>query len=82
MIQSDIPPPLGNTTQLTTYIDANLLHDILTGGSVTGILHLINETPFDWYSKKQSTVEPATYGNEFTAARVAVDQIITNRIIL
>ena len=55
------------------------MHDICTGRSVTGILHLINKTPVDWYSKKQATVETATYGSEFVAARVCVEQIIDLR---
>ena len=55
---------------------------MITGRSVTGILHLINQTPFYWYSKKQNTVETATYGSKITAARVAVDQIITNKTML
>jgi hypothetical protein len=29
------------------------MHDISTGRSVTGILHLVNKTPIEWYSKKQ-----------------------------
>jgi hypothetical protein len=49
---------------------------VLTGRSVTGILHLINGTPIDWYSKKQATVETATYGSKFVAARTCVEQII------
>jgi hypothetical protein len=40
------------------------------GRSVTGILHLMNKTPIEWYSKKQATVETATYGSEFVAARI------------
>ena len=56
VIPNDIPEPLGNRVTLTTYVDANLYHDMITGCSVTGILHLINGTPFEWYSKKQSTV--------------------------
>jgi hypothetical protein len=36
-----------------------------TGRSVTGILHLVNSTPIDWYSKLQNSVETATYGSEF-----------------
>jgi len=47
-----------------------------TGKSVTGILHLLNKTPIDWYSKKQPIVETATYGSEFVAARTYVEQII------
>jgi hypothetical protein len=52
------------------------MHDIASGRSVTGILHLVNKTPIEWYSKKQATVETATYGSEFVAARVCVEQII------
>jgi hypothetical protein len=67
---------------LTTYVDANLYHDMISGRSVTGILHLINKTPFNWYSKKQATVEMATYGSEFVAARHATEQILDHRITL
>jgi hypothetical protein len=52
------------------------MDNVTTGKSVTGILHLINKTPLDWYSKKQATVETATYGSEFIAARICVEQII------
>jgi hypothetical protein len=64
---------------LSHYVDANLMHDIATGRSVTGILHLLNKTPIDWYSKKQATVETARYGSEFVAARVCVEQVIDFR---
>ena len=67
---------LGNFVTLTHYVDANLMHDILTGHSVTGVLHLLNQTPIDWYSMKQATVETATYGSEFIAARTCVEQVI------
>ena len=30
----------------------------------------------DWFSKKQASAETATYGSEFVAARIAVDQIV------
>jgi hypothetical protein len=73
------PEPLGNPVVLTHYVDANLYHNVLTGRSVTGILHLINGTPIDWFSKKQATVETATYGSEFVAARTCVEQIIDLR---
>jgi hypothetical protein len=36
----------------------------------------LNKTPIEWYSKKQATVETATYGSEFIAARTCVDQIV------
>ena len=40
---------------------------------------MMNATPIDWYSKKQATVETATYGSEFVAARICVEQIIDLR---
>jgi hypothetical protein len=76
------PEPLGKHVTLTHYVDANLMHDIAMGRSVTGILHLVNKTPIEWYSKKQATVETATYGSEFVAARVCVEQIIDLRSTL
>jgi hypothetical protein len=66
---------LGNYVTLTHYYDANLYHDMLTGRSVTGILHLLNQTPVDWYSKKQATMETATYGSEFIAGLTCVEQV-------
>ena len=50
-IPEDIPKPSGKHVVTTHYEDVNLLHDIMTGRSVTGILHFINKTTFDWYSK-------------------------------
>jgi Reverse transcriptase (RNA-dependent DNA polymerase) len=78
----DAPVPQGKYVTLTHYVDANLMHDVITGRSVTGILHLANKTPIDWYSKKQATVETATYGSEFVAARTCVEQIIDLRTTL
>ena len=82
LIPENIPIPLGKFVTLVTYVDANLFHNMITGRSVTGILHFINKTPFDWYSKKQGTVETATYGSEFVAARTATEQIIDHRLTL
>jgi hypothetical protein len=36
----------------------------------------------DWYSKRQATVETVTYGSEFVAAWVCVEQIIDLRTTL
>lgn len=78
-IPSDIPTPLGKPVVVTTYFDANLYHDLTTGRAVTGVLHLLNKTPIEWYSRKQATVETATYGAEFVAARIATEQVIDLR---
>jgi hypothetical protein len=68
-LPTDAPEPLGNYVTLSHYEDANLMHDVTTGRSVTGILYLTNKTPIDWYSKKKATAETATFGSEFVAAR-------------
>jgi hypothetical protein len=81
-LPKNAPEPLGKPVVTTTYVDANLYHCMLTGRSVTGILHLYNKTPVDWYAKKQGTAETATYGSEFVAARTATEQIIDNRLSL
>ena len=67
-IPHDIPKPLGKHVQTTHYVDANLHHDLATGKAVTAALHFLNQTPIDAYTKRQSTVETATYGSEFVAA--------------
>ena len=66
-IPHDIPKPLGKHVQTTHYVDANLHHDLATGKAVTAALHFLNQTPIDAYTKRQSTVETATYGSEFVA---------------
>ena len=82
LLPPDAPEPLGKPVRITTFEDANLYHDLLTGRAVTGALHFLNGTPVDWYSKRQDTVETATYGSEFIAARIATDQIIDLRTTL
>jgi hypothetical protein len=37
---------------------------MLTGKSVSGVLHLFNKTPVNWYGKK-GTSETATYGSQY-----------------
>jgi hypothetical protein len=83
VLPNDAPKPLGKHATLSQYVDSNLMHDVKLGSrlQVTGILHLINKTPLVWYSKKQATVETATYGSEFVAARIFVEQIIDLRTL-
>lgn len=78
-LPDNAPPPLGKYVTLTHFANANLLHCMLMGRSVTGILHIANQTPIDWYSKKQATVETATYGSEFVAAHTCVEQTMDLR---
>ena len=79
ILPDDMPDPLGKAVTTPTTMDANLNHCLATGKSLTGCLHFVNKTPVDWYSKKQATVETATYGSEFVAAKTATEQIMDIR---
>ena len=76
ILPDDMPEPLGEAVITTTTMDANLNCCLATGKSVTPCLHFVNKAPVDWYSKKQATVETATYGSEFVAAKTATEQIM------
>ena len=73
------PEARGKSVAFTSFCDANLLHDLVIGRSVSGILHLVNCTLIDWFSKRQNQVETAVYGSEFMAGRLAVEQIMELR---
>ena len=55
-IPHDIPKPLREHGQTTHYVDANLHHDHATGKAVTAVLHFLNQTPIDAYSKRHHLV--------------------------
>ena len=78
-IPQDIPDPLGKTATTTMTVDAYLNHFLATGRSQTGCLCFVNHTPIDSYSKRQATVETATYGSEFVASKTATEHIIDLR---
>ena len=82
-MESDHIFSVGKQVFACSDVDANLFHDdIITRCSITSILHLLSKMPIDWYSKKQVTVETATYGSEFVAARMCVDHVVDLRTTL
>ena len=76
ILPNDIPDPLGRTVTTTSTVDANSNHYLATGRSLTGSLHFVNHTTIDSYSKRQATVETATYASESVASIAATEQII------
>jgi len=75
-------PPLGKPVCTWAQVDVNLMHDVVTGRSATGILEFLNQTPIDWMAKRQPQVETATYGSEFMAARQCTERLIDLRYTL
>jgi hypothetical protein len=65
--------PLGNPVIISVFVDADNAGNVITRRSQTGTLIYVNNAPIIWYTKKQNTVEAATYGSESVAARIAVE---------
>ena len=78
-IPKDRPDPREKSAQTTSFCNANLVHDLVTGRLVSGILHFVNKTPIESFSEQQNQVETAVYGSEFMAGRIAVEQIMELR---
>ena len=69
-----MPKPLGNPIQMVCFVDASHANDVVTRRSQTGFIIYVNNSPIDWFSKKQSTVESSTFGSEFVAMRIAMER--------
>ena len=76
LLPTNAPQPHGDYGMVTHYVATHLMHDILTGRSVTGILHSANKTPMDWLIKKQVTFETSTDGSEFVAVPARAEQVV------
>jgi hypothetical protein len=51
-------------------------HDLVTGRSLTVVLHILNQTLFDCHCKWQATAETTSFGSKFVVAKIAVEQMI------
>jgi len=78
----DPPKPKGKSIDMTSHFDASHYHDAISGKAATGILHLFNQTPVDWFSKLQSTVEMTAFGLDHVTARTCTEQIINLSLTL
>ena len=76
------PEPLGEAVKLTCFVDANHAGNVVTRRSHTGVIILLGITPIVAFSKRQNTVETATFGSEFVAMRIARDLIMGLRLKL
>eukprot|EP00984_Skeletonema_dohrnii_P018105 scaffold8364_cov75-Skeletonema_dohrnii-CCMP3373.AAC.1 len=77
-----MPIPLGNSVRIKTFLDSDHAGNLVTRRSHTGIFIFVNNALITSYSKKQNTVESATFGAEIVAARVARDLTVALRIKL
>jgi hypothetical protein len=75
-------PTRSKLSRATTYTNANLMHDLLTGRSISGIIFFLHQTLIQWFAKKQATVETAIHGSKFMVAHQATKQNLDIRYIL
>ena len=52
---------------------------IITPPSHSGIIIFVQNAPIIWFSKRQNTVEAATFGSEFFALRICKELIVALR---
>jgi hypothetical protein len=77
--KEEMPPAMptarGNSVRVSCFVDADHAGNVVTRRSHTGIMMFVNNALIGWFSKRQNTVETSTFGSEFVALRIAVEQI-------
>jgi hypothetical protein len=73
LIPPNVPKPLGRPVVIRFFVDADHAGDRMTRRSRTGLIMFINNTVNNWYSKKQGSVEGATFGSEFMAMKTVAE---------
>jgi hypothetical protein len=72
-IPPNAPEPRGKPVVLTLFVDSDHAGDMMTRRSRTGFVQMANMAPIAWYSKKQGSVEAATFGSEFVALKTGME---------
>jgi hypothetical protein len=72
-IPPNAPKPLGRPVVIRFFVDADHAGDQATRRSRTGFIMFINSAVINWYSKKQGSVEGATFGSEFIAMKTVAE---------
>jgi hypothetical protein len=80
-VQEELPPkmpkPRGQRVTISAFVDANHAGNKVTRRLHTGII--IYDAPILWYSKRQNTVEAATFGSEMVALQICKELIVAIR---
>jgi len=74
-IPGNMPEPLGHAVKITVYCDADHAGNLFNRRSHSGIVVYVNDAPILWFSKRQNTVEAASFGSEFNALKIAVEMV-------
>jgi hypothetical protein len=81
--QKELPPNMlqdrGRAVKISYFVDANHAGNMVTRCSHSGILIYVQNAPIILLSKRQNTVESASFGSEFIALRIAKDLVVALR---
>ena len=78
-LPKDAPEERGNPVTISAFVDANHAGNVVTRPSHTGIIIYSQNAPIIWFSKRQNTVEAATFGSELVALRICKELIVALR---
>ena len=74
-----MPEPRGHPVTMSAFVDANHAGNVITRRSHSGMFIFVQNAPIIWFSKRQNTVEAATFGSEFVALRICKELIVALR---
>ena len=79
-VEEELPPrmpePRGSPVIISVFVDADHAGNVVTRRSHTGIIIFFQNAPIIWFSKRQKTVEAATFGGEFVSLRICKELIV------
>jgi hypothetical protein len=82
-VQEELPPkmpkPRGQRVTISAFVDANHARNKVTRCLHTGIIIYVQNAPILWYSKRQNTVEAATFGSKMVALWICKELIVAIR---
>jgi hypothetical protein len=79
-VQEEMPPKIlkvrGTLVTISAFVDANHAGNVMMSRLHTGIILYVQNALIVWNSKRQNTVEAATFGSEFVALRITKELIV------
>jgi hypothetical protein len=82
-VEEELPPnmpePRGHSVIISAFVDANHAGNVVTRRLHSGIFIFVQNALIIWFSKRQNTVESATFGSKFVALRICKDLIVALR---
>jgi hypothetical protein len=74
-----MPKLTGQPVVVSCFMDTNHAGNVITRRSHTGILIYVQNAPIIWFSKRQNTVWPSSFGSEFVALQAVKGMVVALR---